>query len=148
MTPTDATVSAAVPDVTIPLNVDLVLEEVQLVEAATVSTGPAYRVKFRNQGTQAAGKFRIGAFAEHDNKLSDDSPQIVTEVASLAAGEASEVNLRLPVTAMRLISTSAAQPNAFDQLLVIIDLDDSIVESEKSNNVANIERTELEAAAR
>lgn len=148
VTPTDATVSAPVPDATIPLNVDLVLEEVQLVEAATVSAGPAYRVKFRNQGTQAAGRFRVGAFAEHDNKLSDDSPQIVTEVASLAAGEASEVTLRLPVTAMRLISTSAAGANAFDQLLVIIDLDDSIVESEKSNNVVNIERTELEATAR
>lgn len=145
--PVDATVSTALPNATAADSVDLVLEEVRLVEPATVSAGPAYRVKFRNQGTQAAGKFRVGAFAEHDNKLSDDAPQIVTEVASLAAGDASEVTLRLPVSAMRLVSTSSAGAGAFDQLLVILDLDDAVVESEKSNNVVNLERTELEAGA-
>jgi len=127
---------------------DLVLEDVKFVEPATETVGPSYRVKFRNQGSGAAGKFRIGAFAERDDKLSDDAPHAVTEVACLAAGAASEVTLRLPVAAIRLISDPAADPVPFDQLLVVIDLDDWVVESEKGNNVADLKRTELEAAAR
>ena len=57
------------------------------------------------------------------------------------------VTLRLPATAMKLISTSAAGAAAFNQLLVVVDLDDVVVEIEKSNNVANLDRAALEAAA-
>jgi hypothetical protein len=128
-------------------NIDLVLEDVRFVQPATVTSGPAYRVKVRNQGTQAAGKFRVGAFAELEGKLSDDSPQAVVEVPSLKPGQSGEVTLRLPVTAMQLVSTSAAQANAFDELLVIVDLDDAVVEAEKTNNVASLERAELEASS-
>jgi hypothetical protein len=125
---------------------DLVLEDVTFIEPATETAGPAYRLKLRNQGTQAAGKFRIGAFAERNGLLSDDAPHVVSEVASLAAGAVSELTLRLPLSALRLVSTSAAEPVAFDQLLVVVDLDDAVVESEKSNNVASLKRSELEAA--
>jgi hypothetical protein len=127
---------------------DLALEDVKFVEPATETAGPAYRLKFRNRGTRAAGKFRIGAFAERDGKLSDDAPQTVTEVANLAAGQDGEVTLRLPLAAVRLVSSASAEGVAFDQLLVVIDLDDSVVESEKSNNVASLNRTDLEAAAK
>jgi hypothetical protein len=127
---------------------DLVLEGVKFFEPATDSLGPSFRVTFRNQGIGAAGRFRIGAFAERDDKLSDDAPHVVTEVASLAAGATSEVTMRLPLAAVRLTSASAPDPVPFDQLLVVIDLDDSVVESEKGNNVLDLKRTELEAAAR
>ena len=79
-------------------DVDLVLEDVKYVEPATDTVGPTYRMKLRNLGARAAGKFRIGAFAERDGKLSDDAPKVVTEIASLPAGEVSEVTLRLPVS--------------------------------------------------
>lgn len=127
---------------------DLALEDVKFVEAATETAGPAYRLKFRNRGTRAAGKFRIGAFAERDGKLSDDAPQTVTEVADLAAGQEREITLRLPLSAVRLVSNSGTEKVAFDQLLVVIDLDDAIVEAEKSNNVANLNRVDLETAAK
>lgn len=129
-------------------DVDLVLEDVKYIEPATDTVGPTYRMKLRNLGARAAGKFRIGAFAERDGKLSDDAPKVVTEIASLPAGEVSEVTLRLPLSAVRFVGTSSADPVAFDQLLVVVDLDNSIVESDKSNNVASLERTELEAAAK
>ena len=87
---------------------DLSLEDVKFVEPATETAGPAYRLKFRNRGTRAAGKFRIGAFAERDGKLSDDAPQTVTEIAKLAAGQDGEVTLRLPLAAVRLVSNSGA----------------------------------------
>lgn len=129
-------------------DVDLVLEDVKYIEPATETAGPAYRMKLRNLGARAAGKFRIGAFAERDGKLSDDAPQAVAEIASLPAGQVSEVTLRLPVTAVRLVNTTSSEPVAFDQLLVVVDLDNAIVESDKSNNVASLERTELEAAVK
>ena len=128
--------------------VDLVLEDVKYIEPATETAGPVYRMKLRNLGARAAGKFRIGAFAERDGKLSDDAPQVVKEVASLPAGGVSEVTLRLPLSAVRFVSTSSVEPVAFDQLLVVVDLDNSIVESDKSNNVASLERTDLEAAVK
>jgi hypothetical protein len=124
------------------------LEDVKYIEPATETAGPAYRMKLRNLGARAAGKFRIGAFAERDGKLSDDAPQAVAEIASLPAGQVSEVTLRLPVTAVRLVNTTSSEPVAFDQLLVVVDLDNAIVESDKSNNVASLERTELEAAVK
>jgi hypothetical protein len=129
-------------------DVDLVLEDVKYIEPATETAGPAYRMKLRNQGARAAGKFRIGAFAEREGKLSDDAPQVVTEIASLPAGGVRELTLRLPVSAVRFVTTSSSEPVAFDQLLVVVDLDNSIVESDKSNNVASLERTELEAAVK
>ncbi len=127
-------------------DIDLVLEDVKYVEPATETAGPAYRMKLRNLGARAAGKFRIGAFAERDGKLSDDAPRVVAEIASLPAGEVSEVTLRLPLSAVRFVSASSGTPVAFDQLLVVVDLDNAIVESDKSNNVASLERTELEEA--
>ena len=143
--PVEASQSASASVGTDAGNVDLVLEDVKLVAPATDTTGPAYRIKLRNQGSRAAGKFRIGAFAERDDKLSDDTPHVVNEVAGLPGGKVSEVVMRLPLAAVRNLSTVAAEQMGFDHLLVIVDLDDAIVESEKSNNVADIKRVELEA---
>ena len=127
--------------------VDLVLEDVGFLEPATVTVGPLYMVKVRNQGTKASDKFRVGAFAQLEGELSDDAPRSVTEVTSLGAGELASVTLRLPASAMKLISTSSAGSAAFDQLLVVVDLDDVVTEIEKSNNVANLDRAALETAA-
>jgi hypothetical protein len=127
-------------------DVDLVLEDVKYIEPATETAGPTYRMKLRNVGARAAGKFRIGAFAERGGQLSDDAPKVVTEVASLPAGEVSEVTMRLPISAVRLVANSSSESATFDQLLVVVDLDNAIVESDKSNNVASLERSELETA--
>ena len=102
---------------------------------------------WRNQGTALSEKFRVGAFAQLEGELADDAPRSVTEVPSLGAGETASVTLRLPAAAMKLISTSSAGSAAFNQLLVVVDLDDAVTEIEKSNNVANLDRAALEAAA-
>ena len=127
--------------------IDLVLEDVEFLEPATITVGPLYLVKVRNQGTARTDKFRIGAFAQLEGELSDDAPRATTEVTSLGAGETASVTLRLPATAMKLISTLSAKAAAFNQLLVVVDLDDAVTEIEKSNNVANLDRAALEAAA-
>lgn len=126
--------------------VDLVLEDVQFMEPATLLVGPAYRVKFRNQGLTAAGKFRVGLVAAVDGQATEQSPKALVDVAGLASGSATEVTIRLPVTAMKLTGSNG-QSTVFTHLLVAADFDNSVIESDKTNNVAIIERTMLEVPA-
>ncbi len=127
--------------------VDLVLEDVQYVEPATMLVGPAYRVKFRNQGLSAVGQFRVALVAAVDGQANEDSPMTLVEVAGLASGEAGEVTVRLPVSAMKLAGADG-QATTFTHLLVAADFDNNVVESDKTNNVAIIEREMLEQPAK
>jgi len=127
-------------------SVDLVLEDVRMIDRATVAAGPAYAVRFRNQGTANAGAFRVAIFAAAGS-LNDDAPRAVIEVPGLSAGETKEMALRLPVSAMRLVSSNGSQ-SAFDRLLVLVDPDDAVIESDKTNNLAGIDRADLESQAR
>ena len=140
-------VSAEVPVAVGTSSADLVLEDVQYVEPATLLVGPAYRVKFRNQGLVAAGKFRVALIAAVDGQANEQSPQAMVEVAGLASGQSSEVTVRLPRTAMQLVGTSG-ETTAFTHLLVAADFDNLVSESDKANNVAIIDRTQLEVAAK
>jgi len=127
-------------------SVDLVLEDVRLVERASIVAGPSYAVRFRNQGTADAGKFRVAIFAGLTGSPNDKAPRTIVEVPHLAAGGSSELTLRLPASAMRLVSSEGTQ-GAFDQLLVVVDPDDAVVESEKTNNLAAVDRADLESQA-
>jgi hypothetical protein len=127
--------------------VDLVLEDVQYVEPATMFVGPAYRVKFRNQSRQVLGAFAVAIFAGVDGKLAESAPRAVVEVAGLAAGEASEVTLRLPAAAMKLVSSDAGRPVGFSHLFVAIDATNAIAEVDETNNLAIVDRAALEPSA-
>jgi subtilase family serine protease len=109
--------------------------------------GPAYAVRFRNQGASDAGTFRVAIFASIGGTLDDNAPRAIAEVPSLAAGESREMALRLPASAMRLVSTSGSQ-DGFDRLLVIVDPDDAVVETDKTNNLAAVSRSDLESQVR
>ena len=101
--PATSAASAATTAATIaPSGADLVLDDVKLVAPATLVAGPAYTVKFRNQGTAPAGKFQVALLAGRDGKLDEDAPRAVVDVSSLAAGELKEVTLRLPQKALKL----------------------------------------------
>ena len=107
---TTADVSAeAMPAAAATSNVDLVIEDIQLDSPATLVAGPAYRVKFRNQGTAAAANFQVALLAGLDGKLADDAPRAVVEVASLAAGQVGEVVLRLPQRALLMKGTAGGK---------------------------------------
>ena len=123
-------------------SVDLVLEDVHMVEQATLVAGPAYRVKFRNQGLQACGAFRVGIFASLAGQMSDEAKAAI-EVSGLAAGQVAEVTLRLPQSALKMASTSG-QPAIFDRLAVMVDVDKVVVETDKNNNVAVVDRVFME----
>jgi hypothetical protein len=129
------------------LAVDLVLEDVQQASPATLVAGPAYKVTFRNQGTEPAGKFQVAIFAGLDGKLADRAPRAVVEVASLAAGEVKTVTLRLPQKALRLIDADN-KPVVFSHLFVVVDVKNAVPETDKTNNGAVVARADLEAAAK
>jgi hypothetical protein len=126
-----------------PTGVDLVLEDVTLASPATLVAGPAYTVTFRNQGSQAADKFQVAILAGMDEKLTDDAPRAVIEVASLAAGESKKVTLRLPQSALRLIGADE-KPLAFTHLFVAVDFLNAIAEADETNNTAVVDRAALE----
>ena len=121
---------------------NLVVEDLQMVEPATLVAGPAYRLTFRNQGSVAAGAFRVGIFAALDNRLTDS--HAVVDVPGLEAGKTAEVILRLPQSALRLVS--AGGHSGFDKLAVLVDVDQRVQESDKTNNAAVLDRASLEAA--
>jgi CARDB len=123
-------------------SVDLVLEDVRPGEPATLVAGPSYQVKFRNQGLQDCGRFRIAVVAALNEKPSN--AKTVLDVPGLAGGEAREVTLRLPISSMKLVDSSSSLPAAFSHLVVALDPDNAVMESDKSNNSATIERTALE----
>jgi hypothetical protein len=124
----------------------LVLEDVKLAAPATIVAGPAYTIKFRNQGTAAAGKFQVAILAGVDGKLTDDAPRAAIEIQSLAAGELKEVTLRLPQSAMKLAGDDG-KPIAFTRLFIAVDLMNTVAETDESNNTAIVDRAALETTA-
>ena len=136
-------ITAAKPVIT---GADLVLEDIQLASPATLVAGPAYTVKFRNQGTDAASKFQVGVLAGMDDKVAADAPRGVVEVKSLAAGQSGEVTLRLPQAALKMNGTDG-RSTPFTHLFVVVDLTNTVAETDESNNSAVVERASLEAPA-
>lgn len=128
--------------------IDLVLEDLKLASPATPIAGPAYRLKFRNQGTQVAGNFQVAILAGMQGKLADDAPRAVVEVPGLFAGESMEVTLRLPAKAMAMTMENHPRPVACTHLFVGLDFQGVIAELDESNNIAVVARTEIDAAGK
>jgi subtilase family serine protease len=151
-TPVDSSAAAmtvAAPETVKPVvsGADLVLEDIRLASPATLVAGPAYTVKFRNQGTADAANFQVGLLVGLDGKLTDDAPRAIVEVKSLAAGEVKEVTLRLPQNALMLAGPDG-RPTAFTHLFVAVDLMNTVAETDETNNTAIVERTALEPTAK
>jgi hypothetical protein len=118
-------------------SVDLVLEDLSKSDEATAVAGPAYAVRFRNQGALPAGKFAVLIVVSVDGKLAPDAPRSAIEIPALAAGESHEVILRLPATAMK----PSAAGQTFHKLIVIVDPLESVRELDESNNKAIVDAT-------
>ncbi len=146
--PVDTTAASTIPTTTTATSPstgtpDLVVEDIHLAEPATLLAGPAYRVKFRNQGMGSTGPFRVGLFAVLDNAMTGS--QAVVDVAGLEAGQTAEVTLRLPQSALRVVAANG-QSTTFNRLAVSIDSDGTVNETDRSNNAAIVDRAAVEAA--
>ncbi len=127
--------------------VDLILEDVRANEPATLVAGPSYRVKFRNQGLQTSGKFRVRLQAVLEGVPSNSYATLYMD--GLAGGQAHEATLRLPISSMNLtmgkLATGLANARRpFSHLIVVIDVDNTVSENDEANNSATIERAALE----
>jgi hypothetical protein len=109
---------------------DLVLEDVKLFEDATLVAGPAYSVRYRNQGVQPSAKFSVAIIASLDGQLPQDAPRVVMEVNGLYHGATQEIVLRLPRC-------------EFKYLIVVVDAAGVVSELDESNNAAVLERGSL-----
>ena len=116
-------------------SVDLVLEDLRKSDEATAVAGPAYAVRFRNQGALPAGKFAVLIVVSVDGKLAPDAPRSAIEIPALGAGESHEVILRLPAAAMK----PSAAGQTFHRLIVMIDPLESVRELDESNNKAIVD---------
>lgn len=111
-------------------SVDLVLEDLRKSDEATAVAGPAYAVRFRNQGALPAGKFAVLIVVSVDGKLAPDAPRSAIEMPAFAAGESHEVILRLPAAATQ----PSAAGQSFQRLIVLIDPLETVRELDESNN--------------
>ena len=68
------------------------------------------------------------------------------EVTTRAAGETKSVTLRLPQKAMKLIGADG-KPTAFSRLFIGLDLNNTVAETNKTNNTATVDRAALETTA-
>ncbi len=109
---------------------DLVLEDAKMAQDPTLLVGPAYAVRFRNQGLSAAGKFYVAAVTSNDGQLHEDAPKAMLEVTSLASGDSRNVVLRLP-------------RGDFKYLILVLDTQGAVHELDKTNNSAIVEREAL-----
>jgi hypothetical protein len=109
---------------------DLVLEDVKLFADATMVAGPAYSVRYRNQGVKPTAKFSVAVLASPDANLHEDSPRVVMKVNPLYPGEMQEIILRLPKC-------------EFSHLIVMVDATEGVEELDESNNAAVLERASL-----
>jgi len=124
-------------------NVDLVLESIELADPTESTSGPVYRVRFRNVGTTPAGRFRVGLVAGYENRSIEESPRAVADVPGLGPSQVGEVQLRLPLGSMLLVGTSTGSSNEFSFLAAAVDVDEAVKETDKTNNVASVARGEL-----
>jgi hypothetical protein len=67
-------------------------------------------------------------------------------VATLAAGKAGEVIIRLPQSALRM-SSADSKPTTFTHLFIAVDLMNTVAETDETNNTAIVEKEALESSA-
>jgi hypothetical protein len=123
--------------------VDLVLEDLKLASPATLIACPAYTVSFRNQGNADASAFQVTIIAGLEGKQVKNGPRAKVEVKSLAAGEEKSVTLRLPQSALKLTGANGKLAS-FTDVIVSLDPNNSVSETDKTNNEAVVARAALE----
>lgn len=111
-------------------DIDLVLEDAVMVQEATKLAGPAYAIRFRNQGLADSPRFTVAAVTSKDGSYKETAPKAEIKVPGLKAGESKDVVVRLPRA-------------KFSHLILMVDSKDDVEESNKENNASVIERGEL-----
>lgn len=116
--------------------VELELLDVRLADSGDTERklGPQYRITFRNRGSLPVGNFQVLIMANRDGQPSAEAPMAIAEVAALAAGEVTSVDIRLP------LSPELANLPA---LIVVLDSVAQVAEIDEQNNVVVLDRARI-----
>ena len=116
--------------------IDLAVQNVQLLQAATTSQGALYRITIANKGpVNLDVATRVAALGIKESRPDDQSPRAMETLQSLKVNETADLDLRMPVAA-----------NDLPRLLVAVEIPDGFKDLDDSNNVAAGEVTQLAAA--
>ena len=112
---------------------DLLVAQVQIVEAGNSQAGPLLRVLIANQGrADVTVPTRLAMISIKEAPATADSPRVVTDVKALRAGETTSVDVRMPVAS-----------NSLPKLVVAVEIPKSVVDIKPENNLAVGELSQL-----
>ncbi len=122
---------------------DLVLEDLQLSAAATIVAGPAYVLRFRNQGSAVAQGFHVALLAGVNGQVTADAPRAMGYLSSVDPGQTVVINLRLPVSATQIRGVDGSLVPMTD-VFVSLDFADVVEELDENNNLAIVQAKALQ----
>ena len=106
--------------------------------------GPRYRVWVRNNSpTQIVTPFSVLLLASNEQVPTVDAPQMGVVLPSMDIGETQVLDIRLPIAASRLGTTSTGLRVPFTYLHVLVDSHQQIPETFEDNNGAVLLRTDV-----
>ena len=112
---------------------DLLVAQVQIVEAGNSQNGPLLRVLIANQGrSDVTVPTRLAMISLKEAPATADSPRVVTDVKALRAGETTSLDVRMPVAS-----------NSLPKLIVAVEIPKSVVDTKPENNLAVGELSQL-----
>jgi hypothetical protein len=142
---TDAVASAEMPAER-PALVDLELIAIRFVDLGFPhkKLGPAYRVRFRNAGSDdTTAPFWIALAADNGQQPTHAAKSASRQIAQLKAGGELSVDIRLPWEVMTMGSDSTGRAVPFSTLFVSLDTLGQIAETDERNNAARLARGEI-----
>ncbi|MBL9080442.1 MAG: hypothetical protein JNK76_01460 [Planctomycetales bacterium] len=118
-------------------SIDLELHDLKLVDRGDETMGPAYRLSVRNNSQRGTlGSMIAVLMASQDAQPTADSPYATFEVPTLAAGQMTTVDIRLP----QIVS---AESDAFSYLTAAVGTPAGFTDTDESNNMAAFDRSSV-----
>ena len=123
---------------------DVELLEVRFVSAGDAKQGPMYRLRVRNNGkADVKQAFNVMLTASLGREPTKESPQAAVKVQGIKAGESINVDVRLPMAAMRMGKNSEGKVLPFAFLFALVDADDALRDRTPDNNLMVMSRLEI-----
>ena len=112
---------------------DLQILQVHRLEQVKPACGPRFAIVIENKSTRRVSDFHVTAVAVF-GRIHPFSPNTTIQVDEIAAGEALEIQLQLPIDALSMGNRNG-RVLGFQRLVIAIDSYDELVESNEANNL-------------
>ncbi|MGE3317403.1 MAG: CARDB domain-containing protein [Planctomycetaceae bacterium] len=125
-------------------SVDIEPAELKLVDAGDIAAGrgPRYRLTARNLGKNEAPKFHVTLLVD-GRELTENAFVITVESVGIAPGQSRSIDLQLPVEVLKMGTGADGKPASFETIVVILDSDEQVQETNEENNIVATRRDAL-----